>query len=87
MPTLFPALKTATKPNSENQPPYAVVSALRKPQHMVVFLSLEIVFAPQGMKNPRFQRILIVYFVLLDAARQQLILLSGGIGYMVCPSL
>ena len=54
---------------------------------MVVFLTLEIVLLSQDIENPRFQGILIVYFVLLDAARQQLVLLSGGIGYMVCPSL
>lgn len=41
--TSFPALKTATKPNLENQPPYAAVSDSMKPQHMVVFSTLEIV--------------------------------------------
>ena len=69
MPTSFPALKTATKPNLENQPPYAAVSVRTEPQHMVVFLTLEIVLLSQGMKN-RFRGILIVYFVLLDAAGQ-----------------
>ena len=50
----LPMLKTAAKPNFENQPPYVAVFNLSKPQHMVVFLSLEIVPPPQGMKNPRF---------------------------------
>ena len=48
MPTSFPPLKTATKPNFENQPPYAAVSNLMKPQHMVVFLTLEKSIAPAG---------------------------------------
>ena len=52
MPTSFSALKTATKPNLENYPPYAAVSTLMKPQHMVAFLSLEIVLFPQDMKKP-----------------------------------
>ena len=51
MPTTFSALKTATKPNLENQPPYAAVFVWAKPQHMVVFLTLEIVFISQDMKN------------------------------------
>ena len=38
-------------------------------------------------EKSRFRGILIVYFVLLGAARQQLVLPSGGIGYMVCSSL
>jgi len=54
MPTLFSALKSATKPKLENQPPYDAVSVSTKPLHMVVFLTLEIVLLPQGMKNPRF---------------------------------
>jgi len=52
MPTSFSALKTATKPNLENYPPYAAVSTLMKPQHMVAFLRLEIVLFPQNMKKP-----------------------------------
>ena len=51
MPTSFLALKTATKANLENQTPYAVVSVRTEPQHMVVFLTLEIVFISQDMKN------------------------------------
>ena len=54
---------------------------------MVVFSTLEIVLLPQGMENPRFRGILIVYFVLLDTAGQHSWVLSGGVGYMVCPSL
>ena len=54
MPTSFSPLKTATKPNLENQPPYAAVSVRTEPQHMVVFLTFEIVSLPLGMKNPRF---------------------------------
>ena len=54
IPPSFPTLKTATNPNLENQPPYAAVSVLIKPQHMVVFLSLEIVTLPQSMNNPQF---------------------------------
>ena len=54
MPTSFSALKTAAKPNLENQPPYAAVFVLVKPQHMVVFLSSEIVLPPQGIKIPGF---------------------------------
>ena len=87
MPTSFPSLKTATKPKLENRPPYAAVSVQTEPQHMVVFLPLEKVLLLQGMDNPRLQGILIVYFVLLDAAGQHSWVLSGGIGYMVCPSL
>ena len=55
MPTSFSALKTAAKPNIENQPPYAAVSTLMKPQHMVAFLSLEIILFPQNMKKPGFR--------------------------------
>ena len=54
MPTSFSGPKTATKPNPENQPPYAAVSARTKPQHMVVFSNFELASLPQGMKNPRF---------------------------------
>ena len=54
MPSSFQTLKTATKPNLENQPPYAAVFVLAKPQYMVVFLSFKIVLSPQGMNNPRF---------------------------------
>ena len=62
MPTSFPEQKTATKRNLEKQPPYAAVSVQTKPQHMVVFSSLEIVLLYNG--------VLIVYFILLDAAGQ-----------------
>ena len=48
---LFLALKTATKPNLENQPPYAAVSVLKKPQHVVVLLSIEIVFTSAGYEK------------------------------------
>ena len=34
----FLTLKTAAMPKTENQPPYAAVSARTKPQHMVAFL-------------------------------------------------
>ena len=54
VPSSFPPLKTATKPNLKNQPPYAAVSTPTKPLHMVVFSSLKVVLPPQGMKNPRF---------------------------------
>ncbi len=54
MRTLFPALKTATKPNFIFQPPYVVQVRSCKPQHMVVFLTIEIALPPQDIKNPRF---------------------------------
>ena len=54
---------------------------------MVVFITLEKPLVPQSMGNPYFSEVLIVYFVLLVAAKQQLVLLSGGIDYMVCSSL
>ena len=55
MPTSFQALKTAAKPNLENQPPYAAVSVMMKPQHTVVFLSPKIVFTYAGHeKSPVF---------------------------------
>jgi len=56
MPTSFSLLKTATNPNFKNQPTYAVVSALWKPQHMLVFLTLEKTFASAGYeKTPVFE--------------------------------
>ena len=54
MPTSLRALKTAAKPNLENQPPYAAVSMTTKTQYMVVSFSFKIILPPQGMKNPRF---------------------------------
>ena len=54
MPTTFSVLKTATKPKLKNQPPYAAVSASKKPQHMVVFLTLEIVLISQDMEMTGF---------------------------------
>ena len=52
MPTSFVTLKTAAKLNPDSRPPYVVEMHRISPQHMVVFLSLEIVLFSQGMKNP-----------------------------------
>jgi hypothetical protein len=79
MPTSFSALKTAAKPNLESEPPYVVETYLRETTIYGGILSPEkVLTSPRG---------LIVYFVLLDAVGQHRKVLSGGIGYMVCPSL
>ena len=49
-----PGSENGCKAESRKQPPYAAVFDSTKPQHMVEFLSPEIVSLPRSMKNPRF---------------------------------
>lgn len=61
IPTSFVSVKTATKPNSTFQPPYAAVFTYVKPLHIVVILILEILLIRLARNIGHFGGVVHIY--------------------------